>query len=648
MGGKLQKTEDETAGGQSRLETVRSFGRRLIPSPIRRNYLLKLLVSLALVVVLVAGVGLVLIEQTTGTLDQQVADRLEADAQREGAEIANWIEQHVLWLNELSKTRQAVSSDPQSFGAYLSGELRNVPEDVRFVSLIDRESYEIQASNVRQIEGEQIAAEADWLAEDIGLETSDDVFVSDVYWDRGVPAIAFVTEVEQRPGVLLVATVRAQAPVTFESRGDAGFTTVVDRQDRIVMDQRGSENVLERYGGETALTGESLHEPRFYAEAPNQATLEADYVAATAPVPGTDLLVIRHAPAEEVYLIQSEIVSNLLWMLLISLVGLLTIGVVIANGTVRSIDRLAQAVEEMEQGNLETELSTNRIDEIGQLYGGFRNMRQSLQRHIEELSAAVRAEERMRLRLAETNEQLENQRLIISVLHRLLRHNLRNSMTTILLTAEEIKDGADEETRQRAERILGVVDRLSRRAEKSKAVERVVNTEPTELQPVSLRAIVESSAQTYRAEFPEATVRTTVPEDCYVRGGDGLEFVVDNLLENALQHNDFEDGEAELAVEKTEEWVQLIVTDNGPGIPAMEIEVLEAGEETPLEHGSGIGLWLIDWLVTHMGGEVSFADREPRGTRVVVELPRAESTVWESEGPVTETEPAPTPSQSKK
>lgn len=42
---------------------------------------------------------------------------------------------------------------------------------------------------------------------------------------------------------------------------------------------------------------------------------------------------------------------------------------------------------------------------------------------------------------------------------------------------------------------------------------------------------------------------------------------------------------------------------------------------TPLEHGSGLGLWVAKWGVTRLGGTLSLERTEPRGTTATVRVP---------------------------
>jgi signal transduction histidine kinase len=57
----------------------------------------------------------------------------------------------------------------------------------------------------------------------------------------------------------------------------------------------------------------------------------------------------------------------------------------------------------------------------------------------------------------------------------------------------------------------------------------------------------------------------------------------------------------------------------------MNRDVLETGEAVDaLYHGSGLGLWLVYWVVQQSGGEATVREAAPRGTVVAVTLPRSD------------------------
>jgi len=51
--------------------------------------------------------------------------------------------------------------------------------------------------------------------------------------------------------------------------------------------------------------------------------------------------------------------------------------------------------------------------------------------------------------------------------------------------------------------------------------------------------------------------------------------------------------------------------------------VFSEARETALEHASGLGLWLVHWIVTESGGELEIHTREPTGTLITMWLPTA-------------------------
>jgi signal transduction histidine kinase len=72
-----------------------------------------------------------------------------------------------------------------------------------------------------------------------------------------------------------------------------------------------------------------------------------------------------------------------------------------------------------------------------------------------------------------------------------------------------------------------------------------------------------------------------------------------------------------------EESVTVTVADDGPGIPETERRVVGNGSETPLDHASGLGLWLVTWITRDSGGEVVFEAPEDGGSVVRLVLDSA-------------------------
>jgi len=52
--------------------------------------------------------------------------------------------------------------------------------------------------------------------------------------------------------------------------------------------------------------------------------------------------------------------------------------------------------------------------------------------------------------------------------------------------------------------------------------------------------------------------------------------------------------------------------------------VLQSGEETPLVHGRGLGLWLVYWIVTGVDGTVTVTEPQRPGTTIELRLPKRE------------------------
>jgi signal transduction histidine kinase len=209
----------------------------------------------------------------------------------------------------------------------------------------------------------------------------------------------------------------------------------------------------------------------------------------------------------------------------------------------------------------------------------------------------------------------------LTFVNSLIRHDLRNDLSTIQMYANLDDDADGHPDAPPGHESAAVVEEKTeealKRIETSRAITETLVGDP-ELDVVALAPIVEDLAARVDESF-DVTVRTEFADDGPVRANAGLRSVVDNLLENAAEHNDATDPVVRVSVESTGETVQLLVSDNGPGIPDEQKRTLF---ERP-DDGSDGGLALVNRLLEEYEGDVRVEDNEPRGTTFVVTFPRA-------------------------
>ena len=217
------------------------------------------------------------------------------------------------------------------------------------------------------------------------------------------------------------------------------------------------------------------------------------------------------------------------------------------------------------------------------------------------------------LRDVTTRRQREQR---IDVLNRLLRHNIRNEMNVVSGNADLLADSVPDAERERIDRIIRTVNTIVDRSSKIGRVSEALENEHP--RPVQLRSLVEPAVDERRSA---ADITLTRPEDCWVEGAPSLTLAFEELLDNAIEHGP-EQPTIEITADVRESGVVVRIHDDGPGIAPHERSVILAGEETPLKHGSGVGLWLVKWVVRNVGGTLSFVEGGD-GTTIEIELPVA-------------------------
>lgn len=199
----------------------------------------------------------------------------------------------------------------------------------------------------------------------------------------------------------------------------------------------------------------------------------------------------------------------------------------------------------------------------------------------------------------------------LEVLNRLLRHNIRTETNIIHGYAAELEGEAARIIRNRAIRIADF-------GEKGRTAVALFDQAHDSTIPEPLSSLLENAIESVQVEH-DIEISTALPDDeVYVTSI--LTPVLENLLENAAEHATG-DAQADVTVRREGDDVRITVRDNGPGISPAEVAVLEAGTETALKHGSGLGLWIIKWGVDIADGSIDFAATEDDGTTVTITVP---------------------------
>nr|WP_305882908.1 histidine kinase N-terminal 7TM domain-containing protein [Halobellus rarus] len=220
-----------------------------------------------------------------------------------------------------------------------------------------------------------------------------------------------------------------------------------------------------------------------------------------------------------------------------------------------------------------------------------------------------------------TDEREREQRL--EVLTRVLRHNLRNKLTAVMGYATTIEaETDDEQIREFADRIERNGADLTEIGEKARAFDQLQQSDP-HYRPVRVERVLDSVATDLTERYAGATVDVDVDADVRViTDADHLRLALENVIENAIEHSGVSNPTVwiDIGFEDGGETLRIDVRDEGPGIPDTEIGVLASGSESRLDHGSGIGLWIVEWSLRRIGGSVSFEQSET-GTRVRLLIP---------------------------
>lgn len=279
----------------------------------------------------------------------------------------------------------------------------------------------------------------------------------------------------------------------------------------------------------------------------------------------------------------------------------LTISLLMAKTIIVPLRLITDAAEKMKKGNFDQRIVVPNNDEIGILGNTLNTM----------------AEEILK------NEKLKND-FISSI-----SHELRTPLTSIAGWAETI-EGSDFSEEEEIRTGINIISKESKRL--TKLVEELLDFSRLEAGRIKIRFddvnILSVIDEIEKQAVPKAKrhgVEIIVDADeslPLIKGDtDRLKQVFVNILDNAIKFTRA-GGTIKISTEKTEKYINVVVEDDGCGIPASELPRVKEKfyKGSNKASGSGIGLAICDEIMNLHGGSMEVQSVEGKGTKVILSI----------------------------
>jgi signal transduction histidine kinase len=299
----------------------------------------------------------------------------------------------------------------------------------------------------------------------------------------------------------------------------------------------------------------------------------------------------------------------------LALAVVVVIGLFVARRTARDLDALVAGSVAAARGELDHRVPVRSADEVGAVASAFNAMMEDLKTSKGKLVIAER--------IAAWQD-----------IARTLAHEIKNPLTPIQMAMDTLKKSYKKQHPEFGEildesttTVLQEADRLKRIVAEFSDFARLPKPE---LARVSLNDVVTSSIALYQGAVPvEPRLAPDLPAIDADRGQ--LVQVLLNLVENARDAIGTRDsGRIVVATRPGDisDRVQLVVEDNGPGVPAeLKDRVFVPYFTTKLgKGGTGLGLAIVHRIVSDHGGRITVSDASGGGARFAIELPLRNGT----------------------
>jgi two-component sensor histidine kinase len=146
-------------------------------------------------------------------------------------------------------------------------------------------------------------------------------------------------------------------------------------------------------------------------------------------------------------------------------------------------------------------------------------------------------------------------------------------------------------------------------SERARHIEQTL--QDSEVVSLDIVTVVENCVADLHEEHPQATIDISAPDAVTVVADKHIDVAITELCENAIVHASSDQPTVSVNVTAAEVpgSVCLTVENEGDIPPATQAAITE-GSEKPLQHSSGLGLWLVKWLVEQSYGQLTLREAD--------------------------------------
>lgn len=280
--------------------------------------------------------------------------------------------------------------------------------------------------------------------------------------------------------------------------------------------------------------------------------------------------------------------------------------------SLRPLTAVEETAEAFAKGDYTARLPDARSDtEVGRLNWALNQM---LSRIAESFAVRTASEEKLRRFVADAS------------------HELRTPLTAIRGFAELHRQGAvkgEEKTGELIRRIEQESIRMSTLVEDLLLLARLDQSREMEFEPVDLKTLVTEAVASAKAAGPKHLFNYQFPDSDVFVLGDSMRIhqVLTNLLANARTHTP-EGTEVEISILLLPNGVELVVSDNGPGLSKADQERIferfyraDPSRTRNGSKGTGLGLSIVDAVMRAHGGSVTVDSDLGKGAKFKLFFP---------------------------